>query len=65
MNAQGNRIRVYRERKQMSLTTLASLTGLRLETLSRIEHGKQKLGHRAAFHIAQALEVDQSYLLSA
>jgi transcriptional regulator with XRE-family HTH domain len=63
-NARGERLRAYRKAKQLTLQGLADLTGLRVETISRIERGKQKLGHRSAYYISKALDVDFDYLMA-
>ena len=60
----GERVRAYRKAKNLTLQELASLTNLRVETLSRIEGGKQKLGHRSAYYISKALGVDFDYLMA-
>lgn len=60
----GERVRAYRKAKGMTLQALADLTGLRVETLSRIERGKQKLAHRSAYYISKALDADFDYLMA-
>jgi transcriptional regulator with XRE-family HTH domain len=57
-------LKVLRERRALSLSDLAQLTGLSRVTINRIENGKQKPLPRTIRKLAKALDVEVEELTS-
>jgi transcriptional regulator with XRE-family HTH domain len=54
----GKKVQELRKAKGMSLSELASKSGVQIATLSRIEHQKMVGTLESHIHIARALDVD-------
>jgi transcriptional regulator with XRE-family HTH domain len=60
----GDKIKLIRKEKQLSLTQLAALSGVQLATLSRIEHNKMCGTLESHARISIALKIPLSELYS-
>jgi len=59
-----NNLKRMREKKWLSLTDLAEISGVNRVTIHRIETGKQKPMPRTVRKLANALKVDVEQLIS-
>ena len=62
-NEGGTCLKVTRERRGLSQTTLAQLTGIPQPHISAMERGKRSIGKKAANQLAEALQVDYRLFL--
>lgn len=57
MKVNGEALRVIRERSGISTTQLATMSGIRIETISRLENGHRPGTEQQIVSLARALEV--------
>lgn len=58
-----DKLKLHREKQDLTLTDVAHLTGMSLTSLSRYESGERIPSKRSMTKIAQALDIDVEYLI--